>query len=320
MPQVPTTAGMVDSTALGPTLMHEHVAVFSPGAPQAYPFLYNRDRILDACITDLRRLRGAGITTIVDVTTPDLGRDPGLVSEAAKASGVQVVMATGLHLNPPERFHQSSPDAVAEIFVREIDTGIADTSIRAGIIKVASHEEITPPQEIVLRAAARASRATGVAITTHCVPAYRTGLRQIEILAEEGADLSRVVIGHSVTGDLDYLRAVYAAGCTVGWDSYLYYDILPPADRSARTLDLWTLLIEGFAARTVLSHDYAPFIDSIAIPDRDWTYVSSTVIPALRQLGATDEQLDQMLVRNPARLLSRAGQFAVPVAGDPSAA
>ena len=64
--------------------------------------------------------------------------------------------------------------------------------------------------------------------------------------------------------------------------------------------------MEGFASQTVLGHDYAPFIDSIAMPDADWTYISRTVIPTLRTLGATDEQLEQVLVRNPARLLARA--------------
>ncbi len=98
------------------------------------------------------------------------------------------------------------------MFVRDITDGIADTGVKAGILKCATDEPgVTPGVERVLRAVAQAHRATGVPISTHTHARTRRGLEQQRIFAEEGVDLSRVVIGHSGdTTDLDYLEAVMA--------------------------------------------------------------------------------------------------------------
>src|SRR3546814_3851803 len=67
-------------------------------------------------------------------------------------------------------------------------------------------EEITPHEEKCLRAVARAHRRTGLAISTHTTHGTM-GLEQLDILAEEGADLDRVVIGHmDIQPDPDYVR------------------------------------------------------------------------------------------------------------------
>src|SRR5450755_485435 len=93
---VSTSRGPVDVSQLGFTLMHEHVAIFSPGLPAAFPHLYDRDAILKASIACLADARSAGIDTIVDVTTIDLGRDAALVAQAADAADINVVLATGI--------------------------------------------------------------------------------------------------------------------------------------------------------------------------------------------------------------------------------
>src|SRR6266487_6355876 len=149
------------------------------------------DEVLSHSVEDLRAAKEAGIGTIVDVTTPDLGRDPRLVAEAAAIAGINVILCTGIWLDVPRYFQIRSADHAAELFAREIEVGIADTGVRAGIIKVASNEEVTGPQETILRGAARAARATGVAVSTHTLASARTGLRQLDILDEEGLDLGR---------------------------------------------------------------------------------------------------------------------------------
>src|SRR6266567_1199032 len=84
------TGGPIPVDDLGLTLMHEHIAIFSPGVREAYPFLFDMDEILAHSVEDLRAAKEAGIGTIVDVTTPDLGRDPRLVADAAAIAGINV--------------------------------------------------------------------------------------------------------------------------------------------------------------------------------------------------------------------------------------
>ena len=106
--------------------------------------------------------------------------------------------------------------------MKEIEQGIENTGIKAGIIKVASDRGgVTQPQEVVLRAAAQAHLATGIPISTHTWSPDKVGAQQVSILEEEGVDLNRVYIGHSNDDtDMDYLLGLLRKGVWLGLDRY----------------------------------------------------------------------------------------------------
>jgi phosphotriesterase-related protein len=301
---VPTTAGDVRPDALGFTLMHEHVAIFSPGLRTGMPWLYDEATIFERCVARLREARDAGIRTVVDVTTVDLGRDAKLVASAAREAGVRVVLATGIWRDVPRYFGTRNADTAAEAFVREITDGVEDTGIRAGIIKVASHESMTPEQETVLRGAARAARATGVAVTTHTLPEARTGLRQLEVLFDEGLPPDRIVIGHSTCTDREYLDRLYAAGVTVGWDQFGTNEIGDERDVLRTLVDV--LHDDDVADRTVLGGDFGAFVDWDEALTHSYRHVPDVVVPGLRSAGVSESTIETMTVRAPARLLAPA--------------
>jgi phosphotriesterase-related protein len=249
---------------------------------------------------------------MVDVTTFDLGRDIRMIEEVSKASGVQIIAATGNHLSVPRSFGEVPPDLVAPLYVREIEEGIEGTGIKAGIIKVASDRGgITPPQEIVLRAAARAQLKTGVPISTHTWSPDRVGEQQVRILKEEGVDLNRVYIGHSNDDtDLDYLLGLLYQGVWLGMDRYPGGRVPGTPKWEQRTETVKKLIDAGFCHRIMLSHDYSvpkarhdPKMQEErrrANPD-EYTFIPRKVLPRLKQLGVTDAQVRQMTVENPRR-------------------
>ncbi len=201
------------------------------------------------------------------------------------------------------------PDELARLFVRDIEEGIEGTAIRAGMIKVVTDAAgITEDVARIMDAAAVAHRETGVAITTHSHPATRNGLAQQQFLRARGVPLERVVIGHSGdTDDLDYLRAILDDGSTIGMDRFGMEHVLPD-DRRVRTV--LALLRLGYADRMVLSHDAAVFSyvtppswRARMAPRWNMETIPRRIIPMLRDGGATDEELHQMLVVNPRRLL-----------------
>jgi phosphotriesterase-related protein len=156
----------VDPADLGFTLSHEHLATNAAGIRQTYPEFVDRPGIIEQAVVELKEAYDEGLRTIIDVTTIDLGRDIRLMEEVSRRSGVQIVAATGNHLNVPRPFGDVSPDVIAPLYVREIEQGIEGTGIKAGIIKVASDRGgVTQPQEVILRAAARARNLTGVPIS-----------------------------------------------------------------------------------------------------------------------------------------------------------
>jgi len=159
---VETVLGPIDDAALGFTLSHEHVLVAMGADNHNYPWLFDWEQTKANAVRALREAKAGGVDTIIDLTTPDLGRDVEFVRDVAIAAEVNIVVATGIWGDVPRSFWERSLDRIADIFVREIKVGIGEKGIKAGVIKVASDAEgVTPEAERVLRGAARALKRTG---------------------------------------------------------------------------------------------------------------------------------------------------------------
>ena len=134
MTTVNTVLGPKDSSELGFTLSHEHISLSSAGIQDTFPEFIDRDFAIEEGIRLLTEAKSEGVDTIFDLSTMDLGRDVRIIEAVAKGSGVNIVVATGTWLDIPRSFAIASPDEIAPLYVREIETGIQDTGIKAGII------------------------------------------------------------------------------------------------------------------------------------------------------------------------------------------
>lgn len=317
---IETVAGPVPAEDLGPTLMHEHIFVLNRELEANYPGRWDQaERVTDA-VAKLRAAAQSGIRTIVDLTVLGLGRDVPLVQEVAAQVDLHVVVATGLYsFDDVPMFFKfrgpglliDGPELMTEFFVRDLTKGIADTGVKAAIIKCATDKAgVTPGVDRILRAVSRAHVETGAPITTHTDAGTRRGLDQLAIFREEGVDLTRVVIGHcGDTTDTDYLRELMDAGATIGMDRFGMELLLPFAQRIDTVA---RLCAQGYADRMVLSHDASCFthnfdadVKARVMPDWVYTHLQQDVVPALRAAGVSAEQIDQMLIHNPSRILSR---------------
>ena len=162
MPTVNTVLGPVETADLGFTLSHEHVGTNAAGLRHTYPEFIDREGLLEQAVAAMREAYQAGVRTMVEMSTFDLGRDIGLIQEVSRRSGVQLIAVTGSHLAVPRPFGEVSPDVIARLYIREIEEGIEGTGIKASLVKAASDRGgITPPQEVILRAVARTHQRTG---------------------------------------------------------------------------------------------------------------------------------------------------------------
>ncbi|MCB1289933.1 MAG: phosphotriesterase-related protein [Mycobacterium sp.] len=323
--QVDTVRGPISATELGVTLMHEHVFVLSPEIIANYPEGWGEETVREQQAVDkLNALKAAGVDTIVDLTVIGLGRYIPRVQRVADRTDLQIVVATGVYTynDVPMYFHFSGPgtdmdgpEPMVEMFVRDITEGIAGTGVKAAILKCATDEPgLTPGVERVLRAVSVAHRATGVPISTHTHARTRRGLEQQRVFAEEGVDLSRVIIGHSGdTTDLDYLEELIANGSYIGMDRFGLDNILGFEDR----VDTVARMCErGHADKMVLAHDASCYIDwlpeaalPIALPNWHFQHIHNDVLPALRERGVTEEQITTMLVDNPRAIFTHGGGY-----------
>jgi phosphotriesterase-related protein len=204
----------------------------------------------------------------------------------------------------------AAADPMTALFVADLTDGIAGTGVKAAFLKCAIEEEgLTPGVERVLRAAGAAHAATGAPITVHTHPGSRSGLEAMRVLTAEGADLTRVVMGHSGdTADLDYLATLADAGCLLGMDRF-GLDVILPFEQRVDTVA--GLARRGYADRIVLSHDASCYIDWFPqqvipafAPAWHYGHLFDDVLPALRERGVTEDQIETMLVANPRRYFS----------------
>lgn len=302
--------GPMDTADMGFTLSHEHVLVSSAGIQQIYPEFIDRDGTIARGIADLKAAHAEGLRTIIDVTTIDLGRDIRMLEEVSRGSGVNIICATGTWRDIPRVFWTATPDDIAPLYIREIQQGIEDTDIKAGVIKVANDMGgVTPEGEIILRAAARAHKATGVPISTHTWAPERVGEQQVAAFEDEGIDLNRVYVGHSNdTDDLDYLIGLLEKGVWIGLDRYPGRpEVL---DWEARTQTAYRLIEAGYAHRIMLGHDWSVAL-LIALREarkaRDeanpdgYLFITRRVLPRLSELGASDDDIYKVMIDNPRR-------------------
>jgi phosphotriesterase-related protein len=323
MALVETMRGPIDTAELGVTLMHEHVFVLDLDYFVNDPNRLGEDALVDTAVAQLRDVGGRGVQSVVDLTVLGLGRDLPRVQRVAEAVDVHIIVATGVYTynEVPFGFRFRFPgmgkdggDPMVDWFVRDITEGIAGTGVKAAILKCATDElGLTAGVERVLRAVARAHRLTGVPISTHTDSHHHRGRDQQQVFKEEGVDLTRVVIGHcGDTTDLDYLKELMDAGSTIGMDRFGINFLCPFEDRVATVV---ALCEQGYAERMVLSHDagchmnwFDPAILNAA-PQWKLTHIPDDVLPALRERGVTDAQIDQMLVQNPKRVFDQQGAY-----------
>lgn len=316
-PVVQAVTGPVPVTALGPTLMHEHVfSLYSEVRVQDGSW-NEEERVADAA-AQLRAVYDQGIRTIVDHTVYGLGRNLDRIRSVSERSGVTILAATGLYFfsELPDYFLRridlEGERVIEDLFVREIEVGVFQTGIRASFIKVATGPQgVTPDVELSLRAAARAHLRTNVPISTHSHAQARNGLDQQRVFRAEGADLSRVIIGHcGDTVDIDYLEQLLDAGSYLGMDRF--GSRRPPvlADR-VRTVA--ALCQRGYAGRLVMSHDTNCWSDKVPTHLRGtrpeatmapYTYLVAEVLPGLREAGVSEADIHQMMVENPRHIFA----------------
>jgi phosphotriesterase-related protein len=317
MYEVQTARGALQTSALGRVLIHEHVFIMD----MEYTFNYRPDFLTDETIAKaaarLNELKRSGIDTIIDLTVLGLGRHMPMLARAAAQTDLNIIVSTGAYtfdkVPAPFAFYGpgllcNAPEPMVEHFVKDITQGITGTGIKAGELKCAIDEPgLTPGVERVMRAVARTHVITGTPITVHTAPRAETGLVAQRVFREEGVDLRDVVIGHcGDTSDLDYLMKVAEGGSILGMDRFgINFSIT----MQQRVDTIAEMVKRGYIDQLTLSHDcccWSDFFPSVeqyhaAMPQHNYLHICNDVIPALRQAGVTQSQIDQMFIDNPRR-------------------
>lgn len=297
---VRTVTGDIAPEQLGVTYSHEHLITLPP------PHISDPDfKMPDeaAATVELLHFKQAGGQSLVEMTTRAYGRSPESLQRLSRATGINIIATTGWIKEKFFRGHVTgrTVDDLADEMIRDIQQGMDDTDIRAGVIKGgSSRDEITALEENVLRAAARAHRETGAPISTH-TEAGTMALAQIDLLTGEGVAPDRILIGHLDRKlETDYLFEVARRGVGMGFDQFSKEKYYPDSERIAH---IKALCDAGHAGQIFVAGDLArrSYWTSYG-GGPGLTFLLWRIVPWMRERGITQEHINAMLIENPRRL------------------
>jgi phosphotriesterase-related protein len=300
---VMTVNGKESPGKMGTTLEHEHILVDFIGADSTGYFRWNRDSVIKRMLPFILEAKAKGVKTIMDCTPAYLGRDPLLLRSISRLAGINFMTNTGYYgANKnkyiPAGFYTSDAQEVANIWIKEFENGIEDTGIKPGFIKIAVDpaDTLSPEHRKLITAAAITHLKTGLVIASHTGP-DNPAFAQIEILKSMGVDPSAFIWVHAQRGTTEGNIKAAKEGAWISLDN---------VRKSAGTPEFYAdrieeLKKEGLLNKVLISHDsgwYDP-----AKPGggqiNGYTDIFEAFIPLLRARGFTDDEINQVLVRNP---------------------
>lgn len=302
----------VGATALGlyhAPLSLDNVGAVTMGAANRDNYLLLDEQVAIREVAQFKQYGGHGI---VDTTSIGLKRDPQALRRVSNATELHVVMGASWYRRgwfDEAELTRRSVESLTDEIVRDVTVGVGDTGIRAGIIgEVGTVGAPLVPNEIkIIRASGRASRLTGAAVTLHTSALLKEQPRILDLLADEGADLKRVIVGHSngIANDLPFMRTLMDRG------AYVQFDLLgksPTVRTRLADFDVAAGIVEmikaGYVEKILLSQDVCTKLQLKAYGGSGYSYIVEYFLPYLKRLGVTDAQVQTIMVENPRRVLT----------------
>lgn len=286
----------------GPILGHEHLQIdLSHNKGQDNVLWLDEEPII---IDDLRFTKAEyGLQAVADLSVPGGGRNPEALARIARETGLHVVCATGFYWDPvSEIVVTSSLETLRDMMIREVETGIDGTDLRCGTIKIGTdHTEPDGVFEKIFRAAAAASRVTGVSIVTHTTKPEQASW-QLDVLEDAGADLSHVLISHlHKVRNFSEIIAVGKRGAFIGIDQ-LGFKKGPTIEMVADIVV--QAIAHGLGGQLILSADIARKSRLRANGGVGYATTFSEFLPLLRQKHVPEVWISKMMSDNPRQIYS----------------
>lgn len=310
-----TVTGPIEPAEVGPTMMHEHVlhdwVRDWPSGHVGDLRIDSYDEIVDdeeVLAEELIDYRAAGGSALVEMTDEGLGAMPAGMRRVAIRAGLHVIKSYGWYREDylPDIVKRTRSDALADHIVEQFANGIGDTGVQPGIIGelATGRGFMTPGEERVFRAAARAQRSIGCSISTHTEHYGELALEQVAFLRGEGVPAERIVIGHlGERAGIDDVLAVAETGVFVQVD-FIGSTHLGFGSDERRAANVAALVAAGRASQVTLSMNLSSNSDLRTRGGIGYGYLLRTFLPMLRDRGVAEADITTMLVTNPRRILA----------------
>ena len=295
---IKTVLGKVCADELGVTLVHEHICCFSEYAYKMAGVAYlDKKALVEVAATYLKKLhRQYGLSTFVDCTPVNIGRDIDLLKRVSAQAQVNIIASTGFYYTDEPVLYQSSTDYLSRLIIADAKT------TNAGVIKCAVEDALMSVfQKRLLQACAKAHLHTGLPIVVHTNARNRNALKALEVLLLEKVKPSAITVAHlSDTEDMGFVKSVASYGCYIGLDRlYGHTDDEYITKKVQSIKELWR---SGYQDQILLSHDALFFNGFDPMPriqrEPRFSYCFEYILSQLPR-----EVSNRLMKDNPARML-----------------
>lgn len=302
--KIVTVTGEIPVTRMGVTLPNEHVLVDPVSIDSVGLNQYNRDSVIAKVLPYFEELKPYKVATFVDGTPEFMGRDPQLLAEISRRTGINILTNTGWiasddekHL--PKEIKEMSAEEIASVWINEAKNGIGNTGIKPGFIKIGLNKvQLSETDKKLVEAACLTHLETGLTIVSFTGPADAAN-EQIKILKKYGVDPSAFIWSHAMEETVSKkILAIALMGAWVEFDG-IQEDMLAQIEIEKLLLNLKSTRQLN---RILLSHDagwYQPGKPNVR-KFRSYSDLFSSFSLLLLSEGFTRDELDQMIIKNPA--------------------
>lgn len=303
--KIRTVLGDISPDKLGVTYMHEHLIIESEIVKKNFEHIYLPN--VEEAISEVLLCKKVGVQSMVDCMPTGAGRNAQKLKKISQETGINIIATTGLH---HDRYYKQddvvenlSAEQLAQVFISEIENGMDNTDVKAGIIKVSTSGPKLKDREFKLfEAAAIATNKTGASIISHCE--HGTGaLEQIDLFKKLGINLRKVTLSHTdKENEHGYHQEILSSGINVEYDQSLRQ----AKDAQPLSAVLTVAMINaGYVNQIMLGTDGARrslWSCLGGTPGLSWLY--SDWRKKLIELGTSKEQLNKLFISNPASVLT----------------
>lgn len=334
--KIQTVLGLIEPSALGSTLMHEHILCdltppgqFEPGIPETPISLENvweiryhwckhpgNNRLvdLDTAIKELNRFGSVGGMAIVDQTTIGIERNPSGLKRIAEKTGIHIIMGAGYYSEEylSSKYLEMTPDEMARQICDEFFWGAGETKICPGIIgEIGCSYPLTQFNQKTLRAAVIAQKETGASVSIHPGRHPQSPDSIIAAIKREEGETTRIIISHidRTIFDFDTLLRLIDTGCAVEYDFfgiessyYPFQDIDLPND-GTRLGYIRKLVDRGYIKQILISQDICTKTRLSCYGGHGYGHIHKNVLPMMKRKGFSNAEIHALLVENPRDLL-----------------
>lgn len=287
----------------GYTYAHEHTTIDLSSLKKTEDTNLN---CLEETIEEYKKLYAKGVRNIIDVTVRGMKRNPEYVKKVQDESGMNIIQSTGWYQDKflPDYIDEVSVDELAAMMIKDIETGIDHTDIKASVIGEigTSKNKMTVREEKVFKAAVLAHKQTQAPITTHTTLGTY-GKEQVAFFKEKEVDLNKVVIGHvDLTGDINYVLALLEEGVYVEFDTIGKENYMPDQTRVEMLKEIER---RGYSDKVFLSMDITRRSHLEAYGGLGYSYLLDTFVPLMIENNVSKEFIEKMLKHNPKKFFTK---------------